>query len=60
MCEELDEELENGITGATLCAQHLHQMGAAKASIPVEVEGIKYVVTIECVGSGEPLQLFQD
>ena len=42
--DELTAELKNGKSAAENVVRHLRDMGAAKATIPVEVDGVAYVV----------------
>lgn len=44
--QELANELGDGEKAAWLLARHLLRMGAAKAGIPVEIDGDKFTVTI--------------
>lgn len=50
MCEELNEELSEGKKLAVKLVEHLCSMGAGKAMMPVFMDGIEYLVTIETVG----------
>jgi len=47
MCDDTDNELDEGEKLAFDLAVHLTNMGAAKAAIPVELEGQQYLVTVE-------------
>lgn len=46
MCEELEEELEEGKKAAILLAEHLASMGAGKCTIPVEIDSGCFIVEI--------------
>lgn len=46
MCEELEEELEDGEKAARALVEHLESMGAHKASIPIETDEGCYIVEI--------------
>lgn len=47
MCQELTDELAAGKAAATTLAEHLLSMGAAKASIPGDLDGKRFMVTAE-------------
>lgn len=51
MCKELTDELAHGKQIATELVQHLQRMGAAKASIPVQIGADAFVVTVAAVFS---------
>lgn len=47
MCDELNEELDNGNKIATELVNHVvHGMGAGGCRIPVSVDNIAYVVEV--------------
>ena len=46
MCEELEEELEEGEKAARLLAEHLESMGAGKCSIPISTDNGCYIIEI--------------
>ena len=46
MCEELENELNEGKRIATELAAHLLAMGASKATIPVFVADEQYEITV--------------
>ena len=47
MCNELTEELDGARQLAAELAQHLLNMGASKASIPVQIGADSFVVAVE-------------
>jgi hypothetical protein len=47
MCEELEDELNEGGRLAMQLAEHLQAMGAAKAEIPVTIDSNEFRVTVE-------------
>ena len=47
MCKELTDELDNARQLAVELAQHLLNMGAARASIPVQIGADEFIVTVE-------------
>ncbi len=47
MCDKLDNELADGTVYAERLAEHLVKMGAASASIPVEIDGEKFIVIVK-------------
>ncbi len=47
MCQELTDELAAGKAAATTLAKHLLMMGAARASIPGDLDGKRFMVTAE-------------
>jgi len=49
MCDDTNNELDDGEKLAYDLAVHLTNMGAAKATIPVEFEGQPYLITVERV-----------
>lgn len=55
MCKELTDELDSARRLAIELAQHLLDMGAGRASIPVKIGMDEFVVTVEWVmpGNGE-------
>ena len=51
MCQELKKELKQGHLHALALCQHLSNMGgAAKVSIPIEIDGSEFMVTAELLG----------
>lgn len=47
MCKELRQELDIGKQAATMLIEHMNNMGAAWAEIPITLNGTDYKVTVE-------------